>query len=166
MNPEIKQYISDQIEYCKEQQQIYDASKYAKDGHYTDEQMTGYYVGRIEANTAILHHFFSEAATVPKPSQYCKKVIITDKPETWPQNDIPPNYTVCHTDEYGDKSLIWFQLSARIKKGEQLGAWWWLKPIDLDAKYKEWCKATGRNGGILVHGSIQEFFKWLKEEEK
>lgn len=60
-----------------------------------------------------------------------EKVIITDGPATWPQNDIPPNYTVCHTDEDGDKSLIWFQLSARIKKGEQLGAWWWLKPIDL-----------------------------------
>lgn len=28
--------------------------------------------------------------------------------------------------------------------------------------YKQWCKETKRNGAILVHGSINEFFDWLE----
>lgn len=30
--------------------------------------------------------------------------------------------------------------------------------------YKEWCKETNRNGGVLVHGSIYEFFDWLEQK--
>lgn len=28
--------------------------------------------------------------------------------------------------------------------------------------YKQWCKETKRNGAILVHSSINEFFEWLE----
>lgn len=33
----------------------------------------------------------------------------------------------------------------------------------LKEKYKQWCKETKRNGGVLVGGSMYEFFKWLDE---
>ena len=29
--------------------------------------------------------------------------------------------------------------------------------------YKQWCKETKRNGGVLVGGSINEFFDWLED---
>ena len=31
----------------------------------------------------------------------------------------------------------------------------------IEQLYKEWCRETNRAGGVLVQGSIQEFFKWL-----
>ena len=31
----------------------------------------------------------------------------------------------------------------------------------LKELYNQWCKETKRSGGILVGGSIQEFFIWL-----
>jgi len=30
--------------------------------------------------------------------------------------------------------------------------------------YNKWCKLTKRSGGILVHGSVQEFFDWVASE--
>jgi hypothetical protein len=30
--------------------------------------------------------------------------------------------------------------------------------------YIKWCKLTKRSGGILVHGSVQEFFDWVASE--
>jgi len=35
--------------------------------------------------------------------------------------------------------------------------------IDINILYKQWCKETKRGGGILVGGSIKEFFDWLKQ---
>lgn len=34
--------------------------------------------------------------------------------------------------------------------------------MKLEEAYKQWCEETKRNGSVLVGGSIQEFFKWLK----
>ncbi len=32
----------------------------------------------------------------------------------------------------------------------------------LPQLYQQWCKETKRNGAVLVGGSINEFFNWLK----
>ena len=37
--------------------------------------------------------------------------------------------------------------------------------FNIRAKYKKWCKDTKRSGGILVHGSIQEFFDYLEKNK-
>jgi len=31
----------------------------------------------------------------------------------------------------------------------------------IENLYKQWCKETKRSGGILVGGSINEFFRWV-----
>jgi len=35
---------------------------------------------------------------------------------------------------------------------------------NLKLAYKQWCKETKRNGGVLVGGSINEFFDWLYKQ--
>lgn len=35
---------------------------------------------------------------------------------------------------------------------------------EINQHYKDWCKETKRNGAILIHGSIQEFFKYLAQK--
>jgi hypothetical protein len=37
----------------------------------------------------------------------------------------------------------------------------WVSVEELRQLYKNWCKETKRNGGVLVGGSINEFFDWL-----
>lgn len=34
---------------------------------------------------------------------------------------------------------------------------------EIKTYFKKWCKETKRSGGVLVHGSIQEFFNYLKD---
>lgn len=36
------------------------------------------------------------------------------------------------------------------------------EPININKAYLEWCTETKRNGGVLVGGSIKEFFIWLE----
>lgn len=36
--------------------------------------------------------------------------------------------------------------------------------MTLQTLYKQWCKETKRNGGVLVGGSIKEFFEWLRNK--
>ncbi len=33
--------------------------------------------------------------------------------------------------------------------------------MTIELAYKQWCKDTKRNGGVLVGGSINEFFTYL-----
>ena len=34
----------------------------------------------------------------------------------------------------------------------------------LNKYFKEWCKETKRNGGVLMGVSIKEFFSWLSNK--
>jgi hypothetical protein len=33
----------------------------------------------------------------------------------------------------------------------------------LEDLYRKWCRETKRSGGVLVGGSIWQFFDWVKE---
>jgi len=37
--------------------------------------------------------------------------------------------------------------------------------MSIQELYKIWCKETKRSGGVLVGSSIQEFFKWLDDNQ-
>lgn len=38
--------------------------------------------------------------------------------------------------------------------------------MTLKQKYQEWCQETGKNGGVLIGPSIQEFLEWADGYEK
>lgn len=39
------------------------------------------------------------------------------------------------------------------------------KPIDLNKLFKQWCKETKRNGGVIVGSSIREFFEYVEKNK-
>lgn len=49
-------YAKRQRVHCESQMEFpeYNKNKYSKDGRYTDEQMSGYYVGKIQGNISII----------------------------------------------------------------------------------------------------------------
>lgn len=39
-----------------------------------------------------------------------------------------------------------------------------MEKLSLNTAYKKWCKETKRSGGVLVGGSIREFFAWYESQ--
>ena len=56
----VKEYCNNQLRYSKSQSENHQCSKYSKNGTLTDEQLSGYYLGRAESHQAMLNFLKSE----------------------------------------------------------------------------------------------------------